>query len=129
MNIIAVVGAGLVAALLSIILKQYKPEFGVYISLVAGIIILLAVIKSLTPVLSMMSELTKTAALESVYSAALLKCLAVCYITQLAADTCKDSGESAIASKIETAGKLAIVIISLPLFKGVVDIITELITL
>jgi len=128
-NITAVAGAGLIAALLSIILKQYKPEFGMYISLVTGIIILLAILKALPEVLSLMGELTKSAALDSVYASALLKSLAVCYITGLASDTCKDSGETAIAAKIETAGKLAIVALSLPLFKGVVGIITELITL
>jgi len=129
MNIIAVVGAGLIAALLSIILKQYKPEFGAYISLITGIIILMAVIKSVSPVLELIGDLTQTAALDSVYSAALLKSLAICYITGLAADTCKDSGETAIAAKVETAGKLAIVIVSLPLFKGIADIITGLIML
>jgi stage III sporulation protein AD len=127
MNLTAIVGAGIIAALLSIILKQYKPEFGMYISLIAGIVILLAVIREVTPVLDTIGELIAAVSLEAVYGAALLKALAICYITQIACDTCRDSGESAIAAKIEMAGKLAIVIVTLPLFRGVVDIVTELI--
>ena len=129
MNLIAIVGVGIIAALLAIILKQYKPEFGMYISLIAGVIILLAVIREITPVLDTLQGLVKVVSLDAVYGAALLKALAICYITQLACDTCRDSGETAIAAKIEMAGKLAIVLVSLPLFRGVVDIVTELINL
>jgi stage III sporulation protein AD len=129
MNLIAVIGVGLIAALLSVILKQYKPEFGLYISLLAGIVILLMVIRELTPVLDTIGELIDTVSLDAVYGAALLKALAICYITQLASDTCRDSGETAIAGKIEIAGRLAIVLVSLPLFKGIVDIVTGLINM
>ena len=129
MNLIAIVGAGLIAALLSMVIKQYKPEFGMYISLIAGIIILLAVIREITPVLDTIGELIGAVSLDAVYGAALLKALAICYITQLACDTCRDSGETAIAGKIEMAGKLAIVLVSLPLFKGVVETVVGLINL
>jgi stage III sporulation protein AD len=129
MNLIAIVGVGIIAALLSIVIKQYKPEFGMYISLIAGVIILLVIIREIAPVLDVINELINAVSLDAAYGAALLKALAICYITQLASDTCRDSGETAIASKIEMAGKLAIVLVSLPLFKGVVDIVVELINL
>jgi stage III sporulation protein AD len=129
MNLIPLVGAGIVAALLAIVLKQYKPEFGMYISLIAGVIILLAIIRGVAPVLDTMNELIDAVSLNAAYGAALLKALAICYITQLACDTCRDSGETAIAGKIEMAGKLAIVLVSLPLFASVVQTVTELINL
>jgi len=129
MNLIAIVGVGIIAALLSITIKQHKPEFGMYISLIAGVIILLAIIRELTPVLDTIGELIDAVSLEAAYGAALLKALAICYITQIACDTCRDSGETAIAAKIEMAGKLAIVLVSLPLFGAVVDIVTDLISL
>ena len=127
MNIFMLVGVGIIAALISIILKQYKPEFGMCVSLIAGVIILLAIIRHISSVLDTIDELINAVSLDAIYGAALLKALAICYITGLAADTCKDSGEAAIAAKIEMAGKLAIVLVSLPLFKGIVDIVTELI--
>jgi stage III sporulation protein AD len=129
MNLIAIIGVGIIAALLSVTLKQYKPQFGMYVSLIAGIIILMALIRELTPLLDTLSELITAVSLEAVYGAALLKALAICYITQLASDTCRDSGETAIAGKIEMAGKLAVALVSLPLFKGVVEIVTGLINI
>lgn len=126
MNILALTGIGLVAAVLSIILKQYKPEFGMYISLIAGIIILLAVITALRPVLDNINRLTQAVGMGGVYGEVLIKALAICYLTQLATDTCRDAGETAIAGKLEMAGKIAVIIISLPVFLSITELIMNL---
>jgi len=127
MNITALIGLGLVAAVLSIILRQYKQEFGLYIPLIAGIIILTAVITAMRPVLDTVKNLMETTGMNNIYGQTLLKGLAVCYLTQLATDTCKDAGETAIAGKIELSGKIAVVVLSLPLFNNLVQLITGLI--
>ncbi|MDR2531807.1 MAG: stage III sporulation protein AC/AD protein family [Oscillospiraceae bacterium] len=128
MNITALVGLGLIAAVLSIILRQYKQEFGLYIPLIAGIIILTVIITAMRPALDTVNNLMTAAGMNNIYGQTLLKGLAVCYLTQLAADACKDAGETAIAGKIELAGKIAVVLLSLPLFNSLVELITGLIT-
>jgi stage III sporulation protein AD len=127
MNVIALVGLGLVAAVLSVILRQYKREFGLYIPLAAGIIILAAVIAAVRPALDTVRGLMDAAQMNNIYGQTLLKGLAVCYLTQLASDACKDAGETAIAAKVELAGKIAIVVLSLPLFNNLVELITGMI--
>jgi len=127
MSIISLIVIGVIAAILSIVLKQYKPEFSIYISLIAGVMILIAAISALSPVLDTITELTNTIRLNGIYIEILLKALAICYISQLAIDVCKDAGESAIAGKLEMASKIAIVAISLPLFENLVALITKLI--
>ena len=128
MNILSVVGLGLTGALLGIIIRQYKPEFSIYVSLTVGIIILGALIGLISPVLDTITELTDAVNLNDIYGSVLLKALAICYITQLASDSCSDAGEKAIASKLEMAGKIAIVVISLPLFQSLVNVVTGLIS-
>lgn len=128
MNILSIVGIGLVGALLGIILRQYKPEFSIYISLLVGIIILAVLISVISPVLDTIKELTDAVNLNDIYGKVLLKALAICYITQLASDCCADAGEKAIAGKLEMAGKIAIVVISLPLFQSLVNVVTGLIS-
>jgi stage III sporulation protein AD len=49
----------------------------------------------------------------------LFKTLGLCFLAQFAADSCRDAGENALASKVELAGKLAIVILALPLFEKI----------
>lgn len=127
MDITSIAGLGLLSAVLCIIVRQYKPDAALGVSIACGILIMTAVVSMLAPSVSAITELTSAAGLDDGYAAALLKALAVCYITQLAADSCRDAGESAIASKIELAGKAAIVIISLPIFAALAELVTHLI--
>lgn len=52
----------------------------------------------------------------------LFKALGLCFITQIAATPAADLGETAIASKVETAGKLSVLLVSLPLFEKILGI-------
>ncbi|MEG0397104.1 MAG: SpoIIIAC/SpoIIIAD family protein, partial [Oscillospiraceae bacterium] len=76
-----------------------------------------------------MSDLMQKAQINTTYTKAIIKTLGVCYVTQLASDSCKDAGQSAIASKVELSGKVFIVIISLPLFEDLIDIAFSLINM
>lgn len=129
MNITMIVSVALIAAILSIILRQYKPEYSLFISIAAGIIILTAVIAVIDPLVGFVTNITDEAGLSGIYAQILIKSLAVCYITQLACDCCKDAGETAIAGKIQLAGKIAILLIALPMFEGLSDIVTRLINI
>ena len=63
--------------------------------------------------------------LDESYISVVFKAMAICFITQITSDLCKDSGESAIASAMELWGRISVVIISLPLIESVVNTITE----
>ena len=126
MNIIAFVGAGIIGAVLSSVLKQYKPEFSIYITLITGMLMLGAAVSAVKPVIETVSGYLETAVPDSSYADVLVKSLAVCYITQMSSDSCSDSGEKSIASKIELAGKFAIVILALPVFSRLMEVIKQL---
>ena len=126
MNIIAFVGAGIIGAILSSVLKQYKPEFSIYITLITGMLMLGAAVSAVKPVIETVSGYLETAVPDSSYADVLVKSLAVCYITQMASDSCSDAGEKSIASKIELAGKFAIVILALPVFSRLMEVIKQL---
>ena len=127
MNITAIATAALIAAVLSVILKQYKPEYSLFISVITGVLVLAAAAAAVQPVLEIIKGLTENSGAGNVYGEVLLKALGVCYITQLARDCCCDAGETAIAGKVEMAGKLGILLISLPMFQGLAEMVTELI--
>lgn len=127
MNIAAIVGAGAVAAALAAVLKRSGAEYGLFVSIAASMLILYAVITSLSPVTELIGELSEAAGAESEYVGALFKAMAVCFITQIAAESCRDSGEGAIAAKIEFAGKTAVLLISVPMIRGILTIVRGLI--
>ena len=126
-DLFSLAGFGITAAALAAVLKRTGGEFPLLISLAAGAVILFSVITSLSPVTGLIESLSKEAGTASLYVGVLMKALAVCYITQTASDCCRDSGESAIASKIELAGRAAVLVLSVPLFESILGIAKGLI--
>jgi len=59
----------------------------------------------------------------------LLKSLGICFLSQLAADACRDVGQSAIAGKVELAGRMAVLLSALPLFGELLELAMKLISL
>ncbi|MBO6303332.1 MAG: stage III sporulation protein AD [Ruminiclostridium sp.] len=127
MNITAIVGAGLTAAAAAALLRRFGGEFGLFVSLAASIMIILAVVTSISPLIELVDELSEETGTGSEYIMILMKALAVCIVTRLASECCRDSGEGAIAAKVEFAGKAAVLLIAVPLFRTILDIVRSLI--
>ncbi len=127
MEIVTIAGAAIIAAAISVLLKQYKPEYALLINLCAGIVILALVLIGAGPIIAEIKSLVTQTGTTGEYIAVLLKALGICFITQMAADVCRDSGASSIASKVETAGKIAVLLEALPLFRQILDVARSLI--
>ena len=126
MEIVSIIGLGLIAAVLAVVLRQYRPEYALLVSVAAGIFILYRVIAEMLPVLDEVRGILEHSAVPAEFIGILLKALAICFLTQIACDICKDAGESATASKIEMAGKVAVLGVSLPLFRQVLAVVYSL---
>ncbi len=127
MNIVAICMIGIVTAFLSVILRKYNPEYSIAVGIVAGILIIGVIFGHITGVVSQIRQLLAATKIPLEYIEILFKVLGVCFLTQFASDVCKDAGETALSSKIEVAGKLMVLIISLPLFERITSIALELI--
>ena len=122
----AVVGIGLIVAMMSVLLRQYRPEFALLTALAATILIFTGMSQWLIPAAQRVRELLEQEPELAGSATILLKAVGVCFITQLACDLCRDAGENAIAARVETAGKAAILLISLPLFEQVLELVMVL---
>lgn len=126
MELTAILSLLLIAAFLAVLLRQYRPEIAMAIGIVAGVLVVLALLQRLTPALSSLRTLLEGAALPTVYTGILFKALGICLLTQLAADTCRDAGETALAAKAEFAGKILLLVLSLPLFEKITSLALSL---
>ncbi len=126
-DITALAGLGILSAALCVLVRRYMPDAALGVSIACGVVMMTAVLRALAPSLETITGLAEAAGLADGYAQVLLKSLAVCYITQLAADSCRDAGEAAIAGRIEFAGRAAIVVISLPVFTQLAELVTGLI--
>ena len=125
-NLLAIAGAALVAAVIAVMLRRYHAEYGMLISILAGVLILAMLLEALPQALGQVTELLQAAALTGKYALILFKALGLCWLAQFAADSCRDAGESALASKVELAGKTAVLLTTLPLFSEGGELVLEL---
>ena len=125
-NLAAACGAAIAAAVLAVVLRRYHAEYGLLISLGAGAVLLLVLLRALPQVFSQFQSLLQAAALPAETGSTLLKALGACWLAQFAADACRDAGEGALASKVELAGKTAVLLLILPLFAEVANLALNL---
>ena len=109
MEIIKIIGIGLIALIIIILLKQYKPEFAVYVSLIAGALILILAIDKLAGIISLLQSLANKASINTEFLTLLIKITGIAFLSEFAVSICKDAGEAAIASKMEIGAKLIII--------------------
>lgn len=129
MWIIAAAAAGLVGTILALILGQYRPEFRMLVTAAVTLLLMAMVLEQLSPVLEQLRSTMELTGLTGDYAAVLFKAVGICLLTQLAGDVCRDSGESSIASKIELAGRAAILLTAMPLIQEVLVWAWELMNL
>lgn len=125
MEIIKIAGIGLIALILIIIIKQYRPEFAVYISLCAGAIILTLVMSKTSGIIGILTELSNKVSNNNGFLTILMKITGIAFITEFAVSICKDSGESAIASKIDLGGKVVVISMSIPIISTLLETIIK----
>lgn len=127
MEIIKIVAIAIVCALLCAVLKQYKPEYAIVVQLAASVLILLLIASAMGDLINAIRELIDGSGIDTGYLTLLLKALGVAILTQLAADACRDSGETALSNKVELAGKVTILLLCLPLVKAMIQLSAGLI--
>lgn len=123
MDIVQIVLLALVASLLFMMLKNVQPTFSFFILMVTSIFILVIIIKQVGVILTLISTLGEKAQIDSFYLQTILKIIGIAYITELGANITRDAGLSSVASKVELAGKMFIIFLSIPIISAVVELI------
>lgn len=127
MDILKIVMVGILAAVLAVILREERPEIAVVVSLVTGLVIFVFLITKLNSVITILKYFASKANIDVLYFSTILKVIAIAYITEFGAQICRDAGEGTIASKIELAGKVLIMVVAIPILAALLDVITKII--
>ena|SRR5690625_1368423 len=127
MEIIQIVLISIVATLLYLILKDIQPSFAFFILLITSILILLIVVKQIGIIIQLLKTLADKASINSFYLETIIKIIGIAYITELGANVTKDAGLASVASKIELAGKIFILLLAIPIITAVIEVILNFI--
>lgn len=125
-ELIKIIGIGLIGIIAIAILKQYRPEYTIYISLLAGILIIFITMDKLSAIVNLLTSISEKASINNTYIKILLKITGIAILSEFAVSVCKDSGENSIASKIELGSKVIIISMSIPIISNLLDLIVKI---
>ena len=116
---------GVAGVLLAIQFKNGKSEYGIYISVVLSLIIFTGVMGRLEYLIDMLRDISTYIELDSSYISTLLKMLGITYVSDFSSGICKDAGYQTIAMQIEIFGKLAVMVLSMPVLYALLSTIQD----
>jgi len=126
MQIVRVIGVGLIGALVAGLLREEKSELYIFAVIACGALILIILLSSLTEVISEFGMLIGQSGVDESLFAGILKIIGIGYITEYASSVCSDYGMSSIGNKLQLAGKVAIFFMTMPILSNLVGVISSM---
>ena len=126
MEILYIVGFAFVVTVFAVLLRETRPEIALLLALGFGVLIFVMVLSKMGDIITVFRDLTHKAGIDDFYFITLLKILGIAYIAEFGAQICRDAGEGTIASKIEMAGKVLILLLALPILTAVLEVVVRL---
>lgn len=124
--LIKIIIIGIITVLLSAILKKYHPEYSIILIIVSSVIILALLADSFTTVFDNINAILADAKINPDYIEAIVKIIGIAYLSEYMAALFYDANESAMAKKVELAGKIIIFIITLPVITSLSEMIISI---
>lgn len=127
MEVIKIVGVSIFAVIMIIILKNYRPEMALVLSIITGIGIMLYAISKMSSVINVLNDLVSKSGVNTDFLLIIIKVIGIAYIVEFGKNVCIDAGQSSIATKLEMAGKVEIVVLTIPLISSLVNVLVGLV--
>lgn len=126
MEIIQIVGLGLISTILILIIKEQKPLFAFLIAASTSILIFLFLIGKMSAVISELEQMAESAGVQMIYLKTILKIIGIAYIAEFGSQIVRDAGQDSIATKIELAGKVLIMVLAIPIIGIIIETVMKL---
>lgn len=126
MEIIKIVAFAFISLFIVLMLKDRRSDLAIQVSICTGILIFLFMITRITGVISFLQKLALKANIDFVYLTIVFKILGISYLASFCSEICKDAGQGSIASKVEFAGKILILVLAVPILMAVLQSILKI---
>ncbi len=126
MDLLPLIAFCILVTVLLVVLRPLRPELATLLSIGAGVCLLALVIGRLRSAVQAITEMATRAELNPLFLRTTLKVVGVAYLAGFSAQICRDAGEGAMAAKVELVGKLAILILALPVLWAVLETMLRL---
>lgn len=125
MSMIQVGIIGVIAAVLAVQLKGGKAEYGIYVSVAAGIILFSFIVDRLSIFVRTLEQIASYIDMDAGYLGIMLKMIGITYIAEFSSGICRDAGYQTMAGQIEIFGKLTILALGMPVLTALFETIRE----
>lgn len=128
MEVWQIVGLALIVAIIGSVLKEVKRnEIALQLTILTGTIIFVAVLDKIKIIVDLLQSLADQANISSYYLFIVLKIVGVAYLAEFAADICRDADQKALATKIELAAKVGVLVLAMPIIVAILESIKRLV--
>lgn len=117
---------GLSGALLAVLVRNYKSEYGSYVILGIAVLIFGLICTQLKSIISAINIFAEYVNIERKYITILIKMLGITYVAEFATAICKDLGYQSISAQIEMFARLTLFAISIPVVSALIETIGNL---
>ena len=121
-QVIRAAGVCVVGALLALVVKRGSPEAALLLTLAAVTAVLLFLGGPLEELTAFLRELGERGGVTAELFEPLYKTVGIALVVKVGGSLCRDAGESALASVVETAGAVCALLVSLPLLRAVLSL-------
>ena len=125
MNVIQVAAIGVIGALHALQLKGGRAEYGIYMSVAAGIFLFACIIDRLEIFIRTVEQIGSYINLDAGYLGTMLKMIGITYIAEFSSGVCRDAGYQTIAVQIEIFSRLTILALGMPVLLALLETIPE----
>lgn len=128
-DLIKIIGAAFLTVACASILKSNKPELAFAVTVTGVVVILLFIVDMMKGTLGILTEIANMTGIENGIVRILLKIVGVGYLTEFSVGVLNDFSANSVADKVALAGKLTIVVMSLPIISGLLQLFKQFISL
>lgn len=123
MEIIKFAVIGIICAVLTVVVRQSRPDLAIIVQLAGIVILVIFAAEYLINIFTQTDGLFAEVSLVSDgYITLLVKILGIAVVTKIGADICTDSSNSALATVVELVGKTIILAMCLSLIKTLAEL-------
>lgn len=127
MNLIAVSFAAVIVVLIAIKIKDMDSGYGVILSIAGCVMVMYFVVLRFRQIADYIDRITAYISVNITYIDVILKMIGLAYVCQFSSDICRDAGYNAIASQVEMAGKISLILLSMPVLMSVIDLVVKIV--
>lgn len=127
MEILSLCAVAILTAVIALLLRRQSPHTALLLSIGAGTLIILSVLKNILLTTQSVNSLLSEGGINADYIVILFKVLGICFLTEFTCDTVTEAGMMSLATNISFAGKVIVLMTTMPMFRDMLSAISSMV--